>query len=100
MVILSQEAGASGRYFFTKSSVFNFPRSSRSDIESSRRRIWNAPFQVRHAVALAENDLSVFSHQYTSHEHLVIDIRLHNSLQAVARRLSTGAVPQYCEGRR
>ncbi len=35
MVILSQDAGASGRYFLTKLSVFNFPRSSRSKIEAA-----------------------------------------------------------------
>jgi hypothetical protein len=63
-------------------------------------RIWNVPFQGRHAIALAEDDLSVLSHQYASHEHLGIDIRLLNSLETEARRLSTGALSQHCEGNR
>ena len=35
MVILSQAAGASGRYFFTGSSTFSLPRSSRRRIEAA-----------------------------------------------------------------
>jgi hypothetical protein len=35
MVILSHDAGASGRYFFTGSSVLSFPRSSRRKIEAA-----------------------------------------------------------------
>ena len=66
----------------------------RSDVESSCGRIWNAPLQVRHAIALAEDDLSFFSHQYASHEHLGIDIRLHNLLQTVSWSLSSACVSQ------
>ena len=59
-----------------------------------------AYYVARHQDNVAENDLSVFSHEYASHEHLGIDIRLHNLLKAVGRRLSTGGVSQHCEDNR
>ena len=71
-----------------------------SDVESSGGRIRNAPLQVRHAIALAENGLPIFSDQHASHEHLGIDIRLYNLLETVDRRLSIGCVSQYCEDNR
>ena len=75
MVILCQDAGASGRYFFTKLSVFNFPRSSKSKIEAAvnclvTEAIWYLAvdeFGMFHskscpAVAFTEQHLAVLGH--------------------------------------